>query len=311
MSAKSVTIVEMSLRDGLQNEKVVLSREARVEFAQRLAKTGLKRIEAGAFVRADWVPQMAGSTEVIKDLHALQKSGKIANDVRFSALVPNENGMRLAIEAGVKEIAIFAACSESFSKKNMNVSIDKSFERFLPVLKMAREKKIKVRGYLSVCFGCPFEGEVPEARVIKLARRMADLGVYEISVGDTVGVADPEQVKSLFKKMSKHIPLKKLAGHFHDTRGLALSNIYAAWELGMNVFDVSLGGLGGCPYAPGATGNVSTEDVIYMFERMNVKTGVSLDRLLEINSWVAKKVEHSLPSKVGKAGRLKPLGAVV
>lgn len=311
MSAKSVTIVEMGLRDGLQNEKAVLSREARVEFAQKLASSGLKKIEAGAFVRADWVPQMAGSTEVMKDLLALQKSGKISKAVSFSALVPNEKGMQMAIDAGVKEIAIFAACSESFSKKNMNVSIDESFERFLPVLKMAKAKKMKVRGYLSVCFGCPFEGAVPEARVIKLARRMAALGVYEISIGDTIGVADPAQVKSLFTKMRKHIPLKKLAGHFHDTRGLALSNIYAAWELGMNVFDTSLGGLGGCPYAPGATGNVSTEDVVYMFERMNVKTGVNLDRLIEINPWVAQQVQHSLPSKVGKAGRLKPLGAVV
>lgn len=311
MSSKSVTIVEMGLRDGLQNEKSVLSRESRVEFAQKLISAGLKRIEVGAFVRADWVPQMAGSTEVIEDLVGLQKSGKVGKSVAFSALVPNEKGMRLALDSGIKEIAIFAACSESFSKKNMNVSIDESFDRFLPVIKLARAKKIKVRGYLSVCFGCPFEGDVPQARVVKLARRMAKLGVYEISIGDTIGVADPEQVKSLFKKLRKVLPLKKLAGHFHDTRGLALSNIYAAWELGLNVFDTSVGGLGGCPYAPGATGNVATEDVVYMFERMKVKTGINLDHLLAMNSWVAKQVQHPLPSKVGKAGRLKPLGAVV
>ncbi|MBX2988394.1 MAG: hydroxymethylglutaryl-CoA lyase [Bdellovibrionaceae bacterium] len=311
MSGKSVSLVEMGLRDGLQNEKIVLDNDTRVEFARRLSEAGVRRLEAGAFVHPAWVPQMAGSAEVIGRVLSLQKAKKIHPKTAVSALVPNEKGMEMALDAGVKEIAIFAASSESFSRKNINCSIDESFERFIPVVKTARRNRIKVRGYLSTCFGCPFEGEVPEARVVKLARRMAELGVYEISIGDTIGVADPGQIESLFRKLKRVVPVKKLAGHFHDTRGQALVNIFAAWKLGVRVFDTSLGGLGGCPYAPGATGNVATEDVVYMFEGMGVKTGLDLDALLAINPWMAEKIQHPLPSKVGRAGRLKPLGPVV
>lgn len=308
--AKSVTLVEVGLRDGLQNEKTSVGPEARIEFARRLAAAGAKRMEAGAFVRAEKIPQMAGSMEVVRGVLDLQKSKKIPKDVEFSVLVPNEKGMMEAIASGVKEIALFAACSESFSLKNINCTIDESFERFVPVVKLAKKHKIRVRGYLSTCFGCPFEGEVPDARVVRIAERMAALGVYEISIGDTIGVANPGQVEKLFKKLLKSIPAKKLAGHFHDTRGQALANILTCWKLGVRVFDTSLGGLGGCPYAPGATGNVATEDVVYMFEGMGVQTGFDLDQLIALNPWVADKVAHPLPSSVGKAGRLKPLGTV-
>ncbi|KYG70563.1 hydroxymethylglutaryl-CoA lyase [Bdellovibrio bacteriovorus] len=307
---KSVVIVEMGLRDGLQNEKTVLDSDTRVEFARRLIEAGTKRVEIGAFVSPKWVPQMAGTAEVLTKTFSLVKSGSIPKKTEFSVLVPNERGMQDAIASGVKEVAIFAACSESFSLKNINCSIDESFKRFEPVMALAKKHKIKVRGYLSTCFGCPFEGKVPEARVVKLAARMHKLGVYEISIGDTIGVADAGQVESLFKKLKKVVPVKKLAGHFHDTRGQALANILAAYKLGVMVFDTSLGGLGGCPYAPGATGNVATEDVVYMFHGMGVKTGLNLDKLLEIDPWMAEKIQHPLPSKVGKVGKLKPLGKV-
>jgi hydroxymethylglutaryl-CoA lyase len=240
----------------------------------------------------------------------LQKQGRIPKNIAFSALVPNERGFREAIETGVREVAIFAACSESFSKKNINCSIEESFQRFLPILAAAKKSKIKVRGYLSVCFGCPFEGKVSEEKVLRIADRMHKLGVYEISIGDTIGVAHVGQVESLFKKLKAKIPVRKLAGHFHDTRGQALANIQRAWQLGVKVFDTSLGGLGGCPYAPGASGNVATEDVVYMFHGMKVKTGFQLPALIEINPWMAQKVAHELPSRVGRVGVLQPRGKV-
>lgn len=310
MKKNAVVIVEMGLRDGLQNEKHVLDADTRVEFARRLITAGSKRLELGAFVSPKWVPQMAGTSEVVAKALALQKSGDVPKKMEFSVLVPNERGMMDAIESGVKEVAIFAACSESFSLKNINCSIDESFERFKPVMALAKKHKIKVRGYLSTCFGCPFEGKVPEARVVKLAERMNKLGVYEISIGDTIGVANAGQVESLFKKLKKVVPVKKLAAHFHDTRGQALANILEAYKVGVRVFDASLGGLGGCPYAPGAAGNVATEDVVYMFQGMGIKTGLDLQKLIDIYPWMTEKIQHALPSKVGKVGILKPLGAV-
>lgn len=307
---KSVVIVEMGLRDGLQNEKTVLDANTRVEFAKRLIEAGVKRVEIGAFVSPQWVPQMAGTAEVVEKSFALVKSKQISKKVEFSVLVPNGRGMTDAIENGVKEVAIFAACSESFSLKNINCSIEESFKRFEPVMALAKKHKIKVRGYLSTCFGCPFEGKVSEAKVIKLAKRMHKLGVYEISIGDTIGVANAGQVESLFKKLKKVIPVKKLAGHFHDTRGQALANILAAYQQGVTIFDTSVGGLGGCPYAPGATGNVATEDVVYMFHGMGIKTGLNLEKLIALNPWVMEQIQHPLPSKVGRVGTLKPLGKI-
>lgn len=307
---KSVVIVEMGLRDGLQNEKAVLDSSTRIEFAQKLIASGARRIEVGSFVSPQWVPQMAGTQDVLRGLFDRVQAKQISKKIEFSVLVPNEQGMLAAIESGVKEVAIFAACSESFSLKNINCSIEESFQRFIPVMALAKKHKIKVRGYLSTCFGCPFEGKVAEAKVVQLAKRMHKLGVFEISIGDTIGVANVGQVESLFKKLKKVVPVKKLAGHFHDTRGQALANILAAFKLGICIFDASLGGLGGCPYAPGATGNVATEDVVYMFQGMGIKTGLNLEHLLSINPWIAEKVQHPLPSKVGKVGPQKPLGKV-
>lgn len=305
---KKVKIVEVGLRDGLQNESTQLSVEQRYDLFEKLVAAGNKNIEIGAFVSPKWVPQMAVTQELCNlILPDLEKS---KSKVSAPVLVPNIEGMLRAIEADVKEIAIFAASTESFSRKNINCSIAESFERFIPVMQLAKEYNIKVRGYLSTCFGCPFEGKVSEAKVVSLAKKMHQMGVYEISIGDTIGVANPEQVKSLFKKLKKVVPVKKLAGHFHDTRGTALANILAAFEVGVTVFDSSIGGLGGCPYAPGAAGNVASEDVVYMFDGMKIKTGLNLDKLIEAHQWLQPLMDHALSSKVGRVGRLKPLGKV-
>lgn len=304
---KAVRIVEVGLRDGLQNESSKLSVDQRFDLFKKLIDAGSINIEIGAFVSPKWVPQMAQTSEltqkVLQEITRLKAHKKIFPSV----LVPNDNGMNQAIESGIKEIAIFAACTESFSLKNINCSIDESFERFKPVMALAKKNKIKVRGYLSTCFGCPFEGVVDEKKVVKIAKRMLDLGVYEISIGDTIGVANVGQVKSLFAKLKKVIPVKKLAGHFHDTRGQSLANILAAYELGITTFDASIGGLGGCPYAPGAAGNVATEDVVYMFDGLKIKTNLNLSKLIETHKWLQPMINHPLSSKVGKVGLLKPL----
>ncbi len=304
--SRKVEIVEVGLRDGLQNEKTVVSAEVRIEAARRLTTAGVRRLEIGAFVRADKIPQMAGSREVTDAVLKLQKQKQISKDVEFCALVPNEKGMLEALDSGVREVAIFASASESFSKANINCSIDESFERFVPVMKLAKKHKIKVRGYLSVCFGCPFEGAVPEKKVVELALRLYKLGCYEVSIGDTIGAATPKQVESLINKLKKVIPIKKIAGHFHDTRGTALANILMAYQKGVRVFDASLGGLGGCPYAPGSSGNVATEDVLYMFQGMGVETGLDLPRYIEINQWMSQQMKKELNSKVARAGLPKP-----
>lgn len=308
--AKSIKIVELALRDGLQNESTLLSVQNRLDLAERLLAAGVKNLEVGAFVSEKWVPQMKVTKEIVPAINQLIKKNKYLK-IATPVLVPNELGMKKAIDASVKEVAIFASCTESFSQKNINCSIEESFNRFEPIMKLAKKHKIKVRGYLSVCFGCPFEGRVDEKKVIQIAERMYKLGVYEISVGDTIGVASSGQVISLFKKLIKIIPKTKLAGHFHDTRGQALSNILAAYLLGIQTFDSSLGGLGGCPYAPGATGNVATEDVIYMFNSLKVNTGINLAKLIETNRWLQPLMNHPLPSKVGKVGLLLPKGKVV
>jgi hydroxymethylglutaryl-CoA lyase len=291
-----VEIVEMGMRDGLQNEKNLVSVQTKIEMAHRLIKCGVKRLEVGAFVRPEKIPQMTGSFEVAE---ALVKS---KTGARLSALVPNEQGMNLAIKAGLKEIAIFASCSEAFSQQNTNCSIEESFQRFDPVMALAKKNKIKVRGYLSVCFGCPYEGKVNPAKVVELAKRLHKLGCFEISIGDTIGVASPLDVKLMFLKLKKVVPIKMLAGHFHDTRGTALANVMAAYGVGVKVFDASLGGLGGCPYAPGSSGNVATEDLVYMFHKMKIKTGLNLNEYIENNHWMQTVLKINLPSKVSKAG---------
>ncbi len=310
MASSKVQIVEMGLRDGLQNEKVILSADQRAELALRLSRAGMNRIEIGAFVRPDKIPQMAGTAEVIQKVQQLVQQKNISAKTEFSVLVPNEKGMQSALAAGVREIAIFASATESFSQKNINCSIKESFQRFMPVLPLAKKNKIKVRAYLSVCFGCPYEGAVPEKRVVELVKRFHKLGVYEISIGDTIGVATPGQIKSLIQKLKRVVPARKIAGHFHDTRGMALVNILAAYQLGIRIFDTSIGGLGGCPYAPGASGNVATEDVLYMFEGMGVKTGINLDQLIETHKWLSGVMGKTLPSRVGNVGRLQARGPV-
>ena len=296
--AKKITLVEVGARDGLQNEKKVLNQDIRLEFARRLVDAGLKKIELGAFVSPKWVPQMVGSSE----LFSRAQKESVFKKVELSALVPNVHGMNDAVAAGVKHVAIFGSASEAFSQKNINCSIDESLQRFEQIMVIAKKNKIKVRGYLSMCFGCPFEGDVPEERVVKLVKKFAKLGIYEISIGDTVGVADPAQVKRLVSKLKTAVGAKKLAMHFHDTRGTALANVLAALDLGITVFDSSLGGLGGCPYSPNSTGNVATEDVVYMLERMGYTTGVDLPKLIELNKWMTESIGHPLPSRVSKAG---------
>ncbi|AGH96486.1 hydroxymethylglutaryl-CoA lyase [Pseudobdellovibrio exovorus] len=327
-SAKKVKIVEVGLRDGLQNESSQLSVEQRYDLYEKLVQAGSQNIEIGAFVSPKWVPQMAVTPQLTsmiisessyadpnnskfkKNKLKTNKKTKQKSDVHHSVLVPNEQGMLQAIEAGVKEVAIFGACSESFSLKNINCTIAESFKRFKAVMKLAREHNVKVRGYLSTCFYCPFEGHIPEKKVIAIAKKMYQLGVYEISIGDTIGAAQPAQVESLFKNLKKVIPAAKLAGHFHDTRGQALANILAAYHVGIRTFDASIAGLGGCPYAPGAAGNVATEDVVYMFDGMNVNTGLNIERLIEAHRWLQPLMDHPLSSKVGRVGLLHPLGKV-
>lgn len=296
MSKKSVRIVEVGLRDGLQNESLTLSFQDRIKVGEKLLASGVKFLEVGAFVRSDRIPQMIDSDKVVS--HFVTKYPKFS----FPVLVPNLKGYEQAIDAGTKEIAVFTAASESFCQKNINCSIAESFERFAPVIELAKKNKVKVRGYLSTAFGCPFEGKVSEKKVIELVVKLLKMGCYEVSIGDTIGVANPKQVQDLLKKLKTKVPLKKVAGHFHDTRGTALANILASYQMGVTVFDSSIGGLGGCPYAPGASGNVSTEDVVYMFDGMGVSTGLKLDLLLVANHTLASVMKKDLPSKVGRAG---------
>ena len=296
--AKLIQVVEVGARDGLQNEKVTLSVADRLEFIRRLSGAGLKRIEVGAFVSPKWVPQMNGSKELIQTLF----KERFPKDVEFSALVPNEKGMEDALQTPIKSIAVFGACSESFSQKNINCSIEESFVRFKSVIADAKKNKIKVRGYLSTAFGCPYEGQVPEKRVIELVVRMLKMGVFEVSVGDTIGVATPKQVKSLLLKLKRKVPLKKIAMHMHDTRGTALANVVASLEMGVSVFDSSTGGLGGCPYAKGSSGNLATDDLVYLLHGMGFKTGVDLGKLISIKPFLEEKISRALPSRVAGAG---------
>lgn len=293
-------IVEVGPRDGLQNEARSLSREARYEFIKHLAASGLKRIEVGAFVSPQWVPQMQGSLQLIQQIYQTRK--EFPRDVRFSALVPNMKGMGDALQTPIPEVAVFGASTETFSRKNINCSIAESLERFRDVIAAAKRNKRIVRGYLSVAFGCPYEGKVSEAKVVQLVQTYLKMGVHEISIGDTIGVATPKQVHSLLKKLKGKVPVKKIALHMHDTRGTALANILAGLENGVRVFDSSFGGLGGCPYAKGASGNLATDDLVYMLHGMGYKTGVDLGRLLMMGDFVSKEVGHKLPSRLTQAG---------
>lgn len=270
---KTVRIVEVGPRDGLQNEKSVVPVATKVEFINLLSDAGLKTIEAGAFVSPKWVPQMEDTDKVYATIN--KKSG-----VSYPVLVPNAKGMEAAVAAGVKEIAVFTAASESFSQKNINCSIAESLERFKPVMAEAKKHGIKVRGYVSCVLGCPYEGEITPAAVVKVAKDLYDGGCYEISLGDTIGIGTPETTRTLLQAMKKEIPVSALAVHFHDTYGRALDNIKVALEEGITVVDSATGGLGGCPYAGGrASGNVATEKVVAMLHEMHIETGVDIKKI--------------------------------
>ena len=286
----SVKIVEVGPRDGLQNERVTLPLEAKIAYITALADAGLRVIEAGAFVSPKWVPQMADTAEVYANIP--KDPG-----VEYPVLVPNMKGLDRAIEAGVSSIALFTAASESFNKRNINMSIDESFENYAPVAARARGEGMRVRGYVSTAFGCPYEGDVPPEKVLEVSARLLDIGCYEVSVGDTIGVGTPMQVQGVIGMLLQVIPASKLAMHFHDTRGTALANTLAALEMGIATYDASSGGLGGCPYAPGASGNMATEDLVYMLDAMAIETGVDLKRLVKASSIIAPYLDHPLPGR--------------
>ena len=292
--ADRVRIVEVGPRDGLQNEPQSVPTQTKLEFIAQLADAGLTTIEATAFVSPKWVPQMADHAEVMKGLR--RREG-----VSYPVLVPNLRGFEAAVAAGAKEVAVFAAASETFSQKNINCSIDESFARFAPVLDAAGTVNVRVRGYVSCVLGCPYEGAVAPSRVAEVAGRLFDAGCYEISLGDTIGVGTPLRTAKMISAVAAHVPVASLAGHFHDTYGQALANIYAAMETGVRVFDASVSGLGGCPYAPGAAGNVATEDLVYMLNGMDVNTGVDLDRLIAVGTFICEKLGRQTQSRVARA----------
>jgi hydroxymethylglutaryl-CoA lyase len=295
--SQKIKIFEVGPRDGLQNELIILDPKIKIEFINRLSKTGLKNIEVGALVSPKWVPQMQGSDQVFK------KVSKGSKGINYSLLVPNLKGLDLAIQCKAKEVAIFTAASEKFCKKNINCTIKESFERFEPVMKLAKQKKIRVRGYLSTVFECPFQGPISPDTVATLAKRLFEIGCYEVSLGDTIGVGTPNNVEALFKALKKKkLPIDKIAMHFHNTRGTALANVLKSLELGFRIFDSSVGGLGGCPYAPGALGNLATEDLVYFTERMGFKTGVDLKKIIQVHHWIQSTIGRPLASHLGRSG---------
>jgi len=285
-----VRVVEVGPRDGLQNEAAALGVEDKVAFTQALIDAGLPVVEPGAFVSPRWVPQMAGSDEVLRRLRR-------PDGVRLPVLVPNRKGYEAARAAGARDIAIFTAASETFNRKNINASIDESFARFQEFVPDALREGMWVRGYISTCFGCPYEGAVDPVRVVDVARRLADIGSHEVSIGDTIGVGVPTQVTDVMGRLKEAMPQTALAVHFHDTRGTALANVLAALEEGIEVVDSSAGGLGGCPYAPGASGNLATEDLLYMLHGMGIATGVDLGRVAAASRALAPRLGHALPSR--------------
>ncbi|WP_375783190.1 hydroxymethylglutaryl-CoA lyase [Bradyrhizobium sp. Pha-3] len=293
-----IHIVEMGPRDGLQNEKTPVSVEARIAFVEALVAAGLKTVEVGAFVSPKAIPQMAGSDQVLRGVSQIRDKVK---DAEFHVLVPNEKGYDAARGAGAQVVSVFAAASEGFSRANINCSIAESIERFKPVLARAKADGVKVRGYISCVLGCPFDGEIKPKAVADLAMTLWDLGCYEISLGDTIGVGTPLKAKEMLRAVGAELPVANLAMHFHDTYGQALANLYAGMEEGVRVIDAAAGGLGGCPYAPGATGNVATEDVVYMLEGMGVKTGVDVDKLLATTNEVAGLLGRPPVSRVASA----------
>lgn len=289
-----VRIVEVGPRDGLQNEKTIVPTAAKIELIDRLSATGLQTIEATSFVSPKWVPQLADAAEVFAGI--ARKPG-----VHYPVLVPNEQGYDRARAVGADEIAVFTAASEAFNQKNINASIDESIERFRPVLERAKTEDVRVRGYVSTVLGCPYQGDVPVADVVRVAKRLHDLGCYEISLGDTIGVGTPGKAREMLRAVAAEVPMAALAVHFHDTYGQALSNILACLEEGAAVVDSSVSGTGGCPYAKGASGNVASEDVVYMLHGLGIATGIDLDKLVDTGRWLAALLGRNSGSKVTQA----------
>ena len=289
-----VRIVEVGARDGLQNEKTVVPTSVKIELIDRLSDCSLQTIEATSFVSPKWVPQLADATDVYTSIR--KKPG-----VRYPVLVPNLQGYERARAADAMEIAVFTAASEAFNRKNINASIDESIERFIPVMERAKDDGVAVRGYVSTVLGCPYQGEVPVADVVHVARRLHELGCYEVSLGDTIGIGTPAKARAMLAAVANEVPMSALAVHFHDTRGQALANILACLELGVGVVDSSVSGAGGCPYARGATGNVASEDVVYMLHGMGIETGINLEKLIEAGRWLSAQLQRANNSKVGLA----------
>lgn len=285
-----VKIVEVGPRDGLQNEPEPIATEIKLAFIRRLAETGLKQIETTSFVNPRAIPQLADAVEIAKQLPA-------ASGVIYSALVPNQKGLDRAIESGIRRIAVFTAASDSFTRKNINMTVEESLATFAPVMAEALRRGMTVRGYVSTCFVCPYEGNVPKQRVLKVSQRLIELGADEVAISDTIGAASPTDVYETVGFVLDHVPRENIALHFHDTYGTALANVLAGLQLGVTTFDSSAGGLGGCPYAPGASGNLATEDLVYMLDRMGIRTGVDLRGVFEASSLIAAALGRRLSSR--------------
>ncbi|MCS0631223.1 hydroxymethylglutaryl-CoA lyase [Telluria mixta] len=291
---KHVKLVEVGPRDGLQNEKETVPAEVKIELVERLAAAGLPNIEAASFVSPKWVPQMATSGEVMENLR--RRPG-----VLYSALTPNMKGFEAALAARADEVVIFGSASEAFSQRNINCSIAESVERFRDVARAAKDNGIRLRGSISCSFGCPYEGEIAPDAVADVVRRMRDLGCDEIDIADTIGVGTPGKIATVYEAIAKEYPLGQLSGHFHDTYGQALVNIYAALQVGVSIFHASVAGLGGCPYAKGATGNVATEDVVYMLDGLGIHTGVHLDQVVDAGQFISRQLGRKAASRAGNA----------
>ncbi len=294
MAPRHVTVVEVGPRDGLQNEPAIVSTPDKIAFVNKLSAAGLPVIEVSAFVSPKWVPRLADAADVFAGITR-------APGIRYTALVPNLAGLDRAIAAGVTEIAVFAAVSETFSRKNINASVDESLAYYRQVCDRALASGMRVRGYLSTAFGCPFEGAVAPERVGEIAARVADLGVFEVSVSDTIGIAHPGQVPRVLEAVLERVPVRKVALHYHDTRGTALANVLASLPFGIDTYDASAGGLGGCPYAPGAAGNLATDDLLYMLDGLGIETGVSLAAVSDASAFIGSKIDHRLPSRYAQA----------
>ena len=294
MIPEKIQIVEVGPRDGLQNEKEWVPTETKISLIEKLADAGLTKIEATSFVSPKWVPQL-------KDAHEVFTGIKRISGVSYPVLTPNMKGFERALEADAKEIAVFSAASEAFTQKNTNCSIEESINRFRPVLEEAKKTNIPVRGYISCVLGCPYQGNVAVEDVVNIAAKMTEMGCFQISLGDTIGAGTPVQAKRMVQKVSEKVPVSKLALHFHDTRGQALANIFACLELGVTVIDASVAGLGGCPYAKGATGNVATEDVVFMLHGMDIETGIDLNNLIETGRFISGVLGRLPQSRVSVA----------